>query len=293
MKRVGVVGIPHGWSTQRLLDALEQKTGQRVFIDMAGVRLDLEDGRAFCGEVELTALDAIIVKKIAPSYSPDALDRMEIMRFIHGRGVPVFSDPDSMYQLIDRLSCTRALRQGGIPMPATVITESIDEARSAVANYGKAVFKPLYGSKARGMTVIADGPEAAEEIQDFKNQGNRVMYIQKLIRHAAGRLDLGVSFLGGEYLATYARKGDAGSWDTTTRTGGTYAPFEPSREIKDLAHKAQALFPGMAFTCVDVVETPAGAEIFEVSAFGGFRGLLESLDIDAANLYADYVLEKI
>jgi ribosomal protein S6--L-glutamate ligase len=44
---------------------------------------------------------------------------------------------------------------------------------------------------------------------------------------------------------------------------------------------------------VDVVETPDGAAIYEVSAFGGFRGLLDACGIDAAEVYAEYVLEKI
>ena len=293
MKKIGVVGIPKGWSTLRLLDALERKTGFRRCIDMAEGRLDLDTGKAFCQGTDLTELDAVIVKKIAPSYSPDALDRMEILRYLHHSGLPVFSNPDSMFRLIDRLSGTAALRLGGIPMPPTVITEDVEEAAATVARFGKAVFKPLYSSKARGMTVIEDVPEAREEIADYKAAGNQVMYIQKMVSHAGGHLDLGVSFLGGDYLATYARQGSGTSWDTTTRTGGRYVPHTPSQEIIDLAHKAQSLFPDMAFTCVDVVETPDGAAIYEVSAFGGFRGLLDACGIDAAEVYADYVLEKI
>lgn len=293
MKKIGVVGIPGGWSTLRLLDALESRTGYRLCIDMAEVRLDLETGKAFYQGTDLTSLDGLIVKKIAPSYTPDALDRMEILRFLRSGGLPVFSDPDSMFRLIDRLSGTAVLRRGGIPMPPTEITEDVDEAAAVVARFGRAVFKPLYSSKARGMTVIEDGPEVHEEIADYQAAGNRVMYIQKMVSHAGGHLDLGVSFLGGEYLATYARQGSGNSWDTTTRTGGRYVPHTPSTEIIDLAHKAQSLFPGMAFTCVDVVETPSGAAIYEVSAFGGFRGLLDACGIDAAAVYADYVLENI
>jgi tetrahydromethanopterin:alpha-L-glutamate ligase len=33
--------------------------------------------------------------------------------------------------------------------------------------------------------------------------------------------------------------------------------------------------------------------VFEVSAFGGFRGAKEGIGIDAAALYCDYVLEKL
>lgn len=293
MKKIGVVGIPGGWSTLRLLDALEARTGYRLCIDMAEVRLDLETGKAFYKDNDLTELDGIIVKKIAPSYTPDALDRMEILRFLHSGGLPVFSNPDSMFRLIDRLSGTAVLRRGGIPMPPTTVTEDVSEAAAAVSDYGRAVFKPLYSSKARGMTVIEEGPDMHEEIADYQAAGNRVMYIQQMVAHAGGHLDLGVSFLGGQYLATYARQGSGNSWDTTTRTGGRYVPHNPSDEIIELARKAQNLFPGMAFTCVDVVETPSGAAIYEVSAFGGFRGLLDACGLDAAGAYADYVLREI
>lgn len=290
MKRIAVVGIPGGWSSERLAGVVEERTGFRLLVDMAQVRLDLASGRAFCREHDLTAMDAIIVKKIAPVYSPSALDRMEVLRFIEERGVPVFSKAKSILGLIDRLSCTVSLRAGGIPMPATVITEDVEEAMGAVEDFGRAVFKPLYSSKARGMTVIEPGPEMQEQIEAFKNDGNPVMYIQKMVSHAG--LDMGVTFLGGDYVTTYARKGSGSSWDTTTRSGGKYVPVEPSREVVDLAHKAQALFD-MAFTCVDVVETPEGPQIYEVSAFGGFRGLLEANNLDAAAMYADWVLGRI
>ena len=291
MKRIGVAGLPGVWSTIQLVSAVEAKTGSCHLIDMSTVSLDLSTGRARSRGVDLASLDAIIVKKIAPLYTPDALDRMAILSFVHNQGVPVFSNPDSMLQLIDRLSGTVKLRLGGIPMPRTVITEDIEEAADAVESFGRAVFKPLYSSKARGMALIQASPEMQEEIEDFKAAGNQVMYIQEFVSHA-GR-DLGVSFLGGEYVATYARQGSGRSWDTTTRTGGKYVACTPEQEIVDLAYRAQDLFAGMAFTCVDVVETANGPLVYEVSAFGGFRGLLEASGIDMAERYAQYVLERI
>ena len=50
---------------------------------------------------------------------------------------------------------------------------------------------------------------------------------------------------------------------------------------------------GLTFTCVDVAETSPGPVVWEVSAFGGFRGLREARDIDAADLYVRFVLEQI
>jgi ribosomal protein S6--L-glutamate ligase len=152
------------------------------------------------------------------------------------------------------------------------------------------VLKPLFSTKARGMRVVKSGPDARARLERFRGAGNRVMYIQKKM-DLPGR-DLGIAFLGGQYLATYARIGDKGAWTTTTHFGGRYEPFEPSGELVDLARRAQAPFD-LDFTCVDVAETEEGPIVFEVSAFGGFRGLKEAHGIDASERFADYVLRKI
>jgi ribosomal protein S6--L-glutamate ligase len=238
--------------------------------------------------MDLAELDGLVVKKIASTYSPGVLDRLEILAYLESLGVAVFSRPSSIARLVDRLACTRGLIQAGLPMPATVVTEDRAEAARAVTRFGKAVFKPLYSSKARGMILIQDGPEAAERIGAFGDE-HGMMYIQELVDHPGQ--DLGVSFLGGEYVGTYARQGSGDSWDTTTRSGGKYVAVEPGNGIVDLARRAQAVFD-MDFTCVDVVETPRGLMLYEVSAFGGFRGLQDALGLDAAGLYADFVLER-
>lgn len=295
--RIGVIGTADGWSTQQLLDAVERQTGYRRLIEMQDVVLEVgEQVRLLHHDLDLAELDAVIVKKIAGDYSPDALDRIEMLRMLEGLGVRVFSRPDAMFSLIDRLSGTVKLQLGRIPMPATLVTESVDQALAAIHRFGAAVGKPLYTSKARGMKVFdaRRGPWAAHEaelrpqIEAFARE-NRVMYLQQLIEHP-GR-DLGVVFLGGEYLATYARV-STGSWSTSTREGGKYEPHQPSAEIVELARRAQALFD-LDFTCVDVVETRDGPKVFEVSAFGGFRGLLDACNVDAAARYVDHALATL
>ncbi|NVB42459.1 GAK system ATP-grasp enzyme [Pseudenhygromyxa sp. WMMC2535] len=284
--RIGVIGIADGWSTQRLLDAVEAKTGYRRLIEMDEVVLDLEAGRVLHRGDDLSELDGVIVKKIARDYTPDALDRVDILQVLGDRGVRVFSPPASMYPLINRLSGTVKLRLGGIPMPATQVTECASAAAEIVRSFGAAVAKPLYTSKARGMVILrAEDPELDARVAAFQAD-NQVMYLQKFV-DIPGR-DLGVVFLGGEYLATYARV-SGGSWSTSTSKGGKYERHDPSPEIIELARRAQALFD-LDFTCVDVVETAEGPKVFEVSAFGGFRGLLHACEVDAAARYADYAL---
>ena len=291
-KRIGVVGIPGKWSTETLADAVEQRTGFRLVIDMAKVNLDLASGRLMFGTHDLCRLDGLLVKKISREYSPNTLDRLELLRVAERAGVRVFSGAENMLRLIDRLSCTVTLCNTGIPMPETRVTEDIDAAMQAVRDFGSAVFKPLFSTKARGMKVIDTSlsrKQTLAEIQRFR-QANPMMYIQRRI-DLSGR-DLGMAFLGGEYLGTYARVSRSDAWNTTINSGGRYEAYQAPQELVDLAQRAQAPF-GMDFTTVDVALTDDGPVVFEVSAFGGFRGALEGAGIDAAAAYADYALGKL
>jgi ribosomal protein S6--L-glutamate ligase len=247
------------------------------------------------GGVDLHDFDAVIMKKIGAGYRPEYGDRLDILRFLQESGVPIYSDPMRIARVIDRLSCTVTLAAHDIPMAPTVITEDVAEAVDAVQRFGRVVAKPLFTSKARGMRIIEAGRGALSEIEAFKGDGNPVMYIQKML--VLPGHDLGVVFLGGEYLTTYARSGPEGSWSTAVVGAGvgekgSYTPYDPSVEIVELARRAQEPF-GLAFTCVDVAETEIGPVVWEVSAFGGFRGLWEARGIDAAELYVRFVLERI
>lgn len=291
-KKIGVIGIPGKWSTETLADAVEKQTGFRLVIDMADVSLDLQRNALLNGEHNLCQLDALIVKKISAVYSPATLDRLEILRVAEQAGVRVFSPAQSMLRLIDRLSCTVTLRNAGIPMPDTRVTEDIDYAIDTVREFGSAVFKPLYSTKARGMTIIDAEQEPANmesAIRDF-NKDNQVMYIQRKI-NLPGR-DLGMVFLAGDYLGTYARVPQSDTWNTTIHSGGRYEAHTPTDDVIELAYRAQKLF-NMDFTTVDVAETDMGPIVFEVSAFGGFQGAKDGIGIDAAALYVEHVLKEI
>lgn len=287
--RIGVVGTVDGWSSEKLADTVQKLTGFRLLVDMDHFSLDFNNREAIYGDTDLTQLDGLIIKKIGARYSPNLLDRLDCLRFLHESGLPVFSAPANIMRVLNRLSCTTSMQQAGIPMPETTVTEDVDTALRTVEKYSQAVFKPLYSSKARGMSLIQAGPGAREAIANFKRD-NPLMYIQKKIE-LNGR-DLGLAFLGGKYLTTYSRLKQNSSWNTTTLNGGKYAPYEPSPESIAVAEKAQNLFK-LDFTCVDVVETANGPVVFEVSAFGGFRGILDACGLDAAELYVNYVLEKL
>lgn len=290
MAKVGVIGIPGGWSSLRLIEALKRRTGFDLLVDMSRLRCDMDSGSATFEGVDLTTLDALIIKKVGAHYSPDLLNRLALLRYVASRGPRIFSRPAHIKRVLDRLSCTVTLQSGGIPIPPTVVTEDLDAAADAIRRFGRAILKPLYTSKARGMTVVNAADNLPDVLSRFREQGNSTIYVQKML-NLPGR-DLGLAFLGGKFLGCYARVGHDDSWNTTTHSGGRYEPHQPAAAIVELAHRAQSLFE-LDFTCVDVAETEVGPVVFEVSAFGGFRGLLQTCNIDAAQHYADYVLNQL
>ena len=292
MTRLGVVGIPGKWSTEVLADAVAECTGFRLIIDMNRVHLNLSSGELWFEGHNLCQLDGLLVKKISAEYNPNTLDRLELLRVAERQGVRVFSPATHMLRLIDRLSCSVTLSNHNIPMPDTVVTEDLQAAKDAVKRFGSAVFKPLFSTKARGMCVIhshQDDAALTQQITDFQQQ-NPMMYIQRKL--SLPGQDLGMVFLGGNYLGTYARVSQSDSWNTTIHSGGRYAAFTPPNEWIEMAHAAQKPF-AMDFTTVDVAETENGPIVFEVSAFGGFRGALEGAGIDAASLYTEYALKQL
>lgn len=137
--KIGVVGIPGGWSSEKLADAVAARTGSRILIDITRIDACLLTGKVRYEGVDLTSLDGIIVKKINSVYSPTDLERLEILRFLQGQGVRIFSKPENILGLISRLACTVTLRNSAIPMPETVITEDEGLAKEAVQRMGRVV----------------------------------------------------------------------------------------------------------------------------------------------------------
>lgn len=289
--RVGVIGLVGGWSSEALADALEARTGYRRVIELDRVVADLAHDRVLHDGEDLCGLDALIVKKIGVEYGPDMLDRLELLRFVESRGVRIHSPPERILRMVNRVACTATLAAEGFPMPPTVLTEDVAEAERAIRSFGEAVLKPIYSTKARGFRLLSANDDLKAQLEAHRTEtGHPLFYVQKKL-DLSGR-DLGVVFLDGRYLGTYARIAGDGQWETTIHSGGRYERFEPEPRIVELARRAAVAF-GLTLTGVDIALTPDGPVLFEVSAFGGFRGLREGLGIDAAELLSDFVLSTL
>ena len=293
-EQIAIIGIPDGWSSLKLASVFQAfGFDARVFspdsitteiTSPLSVGLDGENVKHF---------KAVVVKKLGESTDQLIKERIFGLKAIESVGVRVFSPAHSIAKAIDRLTMTLELSKSGIPVPRTLVCEKPKDVLVFLEQLGSIVIKPLFTSKARGMVKIDLESKDANEgyLASWKKEYGPFFYAQEFIRATSGK-DVGLMFLGNNFIGAYARVAQKGEWKTTTVTGGYYEPYEPTKEMIDLGMRAANIF-GLSYTGVDVVEGQRGYLVYEVSAFGGFRGLLEACSIDAARAYAEYVLAYI
>lgn len=288
---IGVIGNRGAWSTESLSQQLASKNAGGTVIQLSEISYNLVTGHVSLHHHDLSQFDGFIIKKMGKNYSANLLDELELLELLERRGIRFFSSPSSIRKMISRLSCTIRLQENNIPMPPTFITEDIEDAVQWVGENAPVILKPLYSTKARGMELLVDCEVARKHFTAMQARGEQIIYLQKKLDLSGS--DYGLVFLGGEYIGAYARVGDGSTWHTTTQEGGNYAAYTPTIELIDLATRAQAPF-NLDFTCVDIAITQeVGPVVFEVSAFGSYKGLSESSGIDASALLTDYAIRML
>jgi tetrahydromethanopterin:alpha-L-glutamate ligase len=286
---IAVVGQPGAWSTERLANALRAAGAEALVVDLAGCALRLPEPGVW-HEGRRLDVEAAVVKKIGDTAGGWTVrERLHILRHWEASGVPVWSAPDRLEVAVDRSRMTVELVRAGLPVPETVINEDVAEAVATVERFGTAVLKPLFTSKCRGMVRLDSALDVRCILERHRAENADPFYLQRFVKHP-GR-DLGVAVLDGCCLGAYWRIAGDGQWMTTVLSGGRYAPADPPAEALALAERAARRF-GLLFTGVDLIEADGGFTVLEVSAFGGFRGLLDGCGVDAAPRLADAVLAR-
>jgi ribosomal protein S6--L-glutamate ligase len=294
--RIGVCGEEGGWSSGRLTDAFRGLGCDVTFFEPRDCSI-LLSGRELPVVLHrgqpLPELAAVAVKKIGDVTHRATRTRLEVLFALEARGTLVRSRPKYVSKALNRVKMTRILAEYGVKTPATLITDSVEEGLAFLQRTGAAIFKPAFTSKGRGMHKLeASRPDEAREVlAAWASKGDEPIYLQEFVQALDGA-DLGVAILDGKVLGAYRRVAPSGTWLTTIAHGGSYAPAELSPELESLALRAARPFK-LTFTGVDIVPTTRGPLVYEVSAFGGFRGLWETARIDAAALFARHVLEEL
>jgi tetrahydromethanopterin:alpha-L-glutamate ligase len=283
--KIGVAGIPGAWSSEQLAACLRERGADAFVFSLGDVVHDLVSGEVTWQATDLRSIAGVAVKKLGDQGDAAARLRLHALRSLESAGVRVFSRVDSIDLAMDRYRMTMILAQAGLPLPATIAAETPHAIAAAIERFGDSVLKPVFTSKGRGMVRV----NAASASRAAIERGGP-MLVQRFVA-APGR-DIGATIVGGKFLGAFYRVARAGEWMTTTAAGGQYAACELGQRGIELAERAARAFR-LDYTVVDLVEQGDDYLMYEVSAFGGFRGLLESAGVDAAGAYADHIIRSL
>jgi len=280
--------------SQELLEVIKNKGLTPVFLRISGLSTSIDGwGRAtvFYGKHKLTKIDGAIVRSIGTTTSIEQyVRRLTLLKELEREGMVVMNPVDGMAKARDKYGALSFLSRAGLRVPETIVTEDIGLAYDFVAKFGKAVIKPLIGSRGYG-SVLVDNPEIAFRIFKTLASFNQVIYVQEYIEKKS--YDLRVFVVDGEVLASIQRFiTKPGEWRTNVAQGGKAKAYNPPEEVKEMAIKACEVL-GLWYAGVDIAETDdRGYVIFEVNAAPDWQGLAEATGVRPAEAITETLIRR-
>jgi len=211
-----------------------------------------------------------------------------ILEYAENLGIKTINSSASTILCNNKALATQVLERNNLPVPATILAFSEEEALKAAKKIGfPIVIKPVWGSWGR-LISKADTYEALEAILEHKialgSPQHSIFYLQKFI-FKPGR-DIRVFVVGGKAIAAMYRVSD--HWLTNTAKGAVPQNMELTKEVSNIAEKTAKVL-GVEIAGVDLVETENGYLIFEVNATPEFHGLKQVASVNIPKKIVEYI----
>lgn len=288
---VGILGKDvEGWGTVQLRESLKRRDASFVFFSFPSLVAKV-GYRCAVGVNDIDVardLPALIIRHVGRGSLEEIIFRMDLLHSLERRGVLVVNPAGAIERCVDKYYALALLDESGLPVPRTVVTESVEEALVGFHELGgDVVLKPLFGSQGVGSTRIFDADVAARIFSSIRFY-HGVLYLQEFVPH--GDSDIRAFVVGDRVVAAMRRVGD--SWKTNVSQGARPVAIQLSEELEALAVKA-AKVVDCRVAGVDILESKDGPLIIEVNSQPGWRGLQSVTQVDIADCIVDYVLSEV
>jgi ribosomal protein S6--L-glutamate ligase len=280
--------------SRELLEVIKNKGLTPVFLRISGLSTSI-DGRGkailFYGKQKLAEVNGAIIRSLGTTTSVEQyVRRLTLLKELEREGIVIMNPVDGMIKARDKYGALSSLSRTGLRVPETLVTEDIGLAYDFVTRFGRAVIKPLIGSKGYG-SVLVDNPEIAFRIFKTLASFNQVIYVQEYVEKRS--YDLRVFVVDGRVLASIQRFiTKPGEWRTNVAQGGRAKAYNPPEEVKEMAVKACEVL-GLWYAGVDIAETnDKGYVIFEVNAAPDWQGLAEATGVRPAEAITEALVNR-
>lgn len=276
-KRFVVLGEPTGWHAGRLATRLGERGHEATIVPWKMLSSRVGAAAESIGPPAVAGADMIVVRGMPGGGDPtsrleEVILRMNLLGRIAARSIAVINSPRSLEVAIDKHLSLCRLADAGLPVPRTAVVQDAAAARAAWREFGgRCVLKPLFGSRGRGLAIVATESEwAAATVAGGPACPGGVFYVQEFIPHSGWDVRI---VLVGDRMFAMRRVATAGEWRTNIACGGRGEAFEPPSGWTALARRAAAAV-GTEIAGVDLLPTAdGGAVVLEVNGVPGWRGL--------------------
>ena len=108
-------------------------------------------------ERALIEADVVFVRCVPGGSLEQVIYRVDILHCLELAGKRVVNTARAIERGVDKYLTLSLFAREGLPVPATIVTEHLDEAMAGFEELGgDVVVKPLFGSEGRGMTRVTD-----------------------------------------------------------------------------------------------------------------------------------------
>lgn len=297
-QKIGIaITNPSDWTATALVAAAKQRNITPITIDLQTAEVKIQHGVHYsANDTDLSELDALIVRDVGAGTLDGVSFRFDILRQLEMNGTSVVNTPQAIQNAANKYHSTCLLAQANLPVPRTRAVQSTEGALNALAEFGDAVIKPVFGYKGIGILRVKDNaafypnneprPEPIEQLIDELISEKEMLYIQEFINNP-GR-DIRAFVVDGSVIGAIYRTAADGSWLNNLSQGGTAARCVLSQEQEDICIRAAETI-GTVFAGVDIIEGKDGAVILEVNGTPSGAGIYEAWGINAADKIIDYV----
>ncbi|MDR1992797.1 MAG: RimK family alpha-L-glutamate ligase [Nitrososphaerota archaeon] len=236
----------------------------------------------------LDDLDALIIRPIGRGSLEELVFRMDMLYKLERQGFYMINPPTAIEHCVDKYDILALLEDVKIPVPRTLVTESVTEALKAFNELGgDVVVKPLFGSRGQGATRVND-IDIADTIFKAITFYHGVIYMQEFVEH--GHSDIRAFVIGDQVIASMCRIADG--WKTNYSKGARPVSVEISEAYKELAIRA-AKAVDCKIAGIDILEGPQGPCIVDVNSQPGWKGLQMVAKVNIADELVKFVLAEI
>ena len=233
--------------------------------------------------------DACLVRGMPRGSLEQVIFQMNLLARWEASGVPVFNSPRALEIAIDKYLSLALIRQAGLAVPETVVTQNVDDALRAFHSLGgDVVIKPVFGGEGRGLVRVTELEIARRCCQAIVNVGG-VVFLQQFIE--CQNSDMRLLLIGDQVFAMH--RSNPLDWRANATRGAQCEAFHPSEALITMAKSAMQAV-GCDMAGVDLISDRQGnIFVLEVNGVPGWKAIEGACQVDVSKCLLEYIKKTV